>query len=156
MPDDAPTLTFNTASGPRESRMVFLPALELGAVRIEGLLVSVCDGCVNERTVGLLGHNVMREFFAQIDYKNQRMILIPRMAQSRPNRAYDIEPVVELKVDGAAEVLPHRLRQRLELLRAVQHHRRDLPGALDEDQVGHRHFFLRIMPAPGAVRAHSR
>jgi hypothetical protein len=110
VPADAPTLTFNTASGPRESRMVHLPALYLNDVRIEGLLVSVCDGCVNERTVGLLGHNVMREFFAQIDYKRQRMLLVPRIAHERPNRAYDIEPIVELEVQGAAEVWLGRVR----------------------------------------------
>jgi hypothetical protein len=110
VPPDAPTLTFNTASGPRESRMVHLPALALNGVRIDGLLVSVCDGCVNERTAGLLGHNVMREFFAQIDYKNQRMLLVPRIASERPNRAYDIEPIVDLGVDGAAEVWLGRVR----------------------------------------------
>lgn len=110
VPDDAPTLTFNTASGPRESRMVHLPALQLGQVTIPGLLVSVCDACVNERTEGLLGLNVMREFFVQMDYKNQRMQLLPRLSDDRPNRAYDIEPVVELKVEGAAEVWLGRVR----------------------------------------------
>jgi clan AA aspartic protease (TIGR02281 family) len=110
VPEDAPTLTFNTASGPRESRMVHLPALRLGQVTIPGLLVSVCDACVNERTEGLLGLNVMREFFVQMDYKNQRMQLLPRVAEATPNRAYDIEPVVELKVEGAAEVWLGRVR----------------------------------------------
>lgn len=110
VPADAPTLTFNTASGPRESRMVHLPELRLGQVRIPGLLVSVCDACVNERTEGLLGLNVMREFFVQMDYKNQRMQLLPRRSTSLPNRAYDIEPVVELKVEGAAEVWLGRVR----------------------------------------------
>lgn len=110
VPEDAPTLTFNTASGPRESRMVHLPALQLGQVTIPGLLVSVCDACVNERTEGLLGLNVMREFFVQMDYKNQRMQLLPRIAAPDPNRAYDIEPVVELKVEGAAEVWLGRVR----------------------------------------------
>lgn len=110
VPADAPTLTFNTASGPRESRMVHLPALSLGQVEIRGLLVSVCDACVNERTEGLLGLNVMREFFVQMDYKNQRMQLLPRVSVQRPNRAYDIEPVVELKVEGAAEVWLGRVR----------------------------------------------
>ncbi|MCA9706610.1 MAG: retroviral-like aspartic protease family protein [Myxococcales bacterium] len=110
VPEDAPTLTFNTASGPRESRMVHLPALQLGQVRIPGLLVSVCDACVNERTEGLLGLNVMREFFVQMDHKNQRMQLLPRVAEPHPNRAYDVEPVVELKVEGAAEVWLGRVR----------------------------------------------
>jgi len=110
VPDDAPILTFNTASGPRESHMVHLPALQLGQVTIPGLLVSVCDACVNERSEGLLGLNVMRAFFVQMDYKNQRMQLLPLLAETKPNRAYDIEPIVELKVEGAAEVWLRRVR----------------------------------------------
>lgn len=110
VPEDAPVLTFNTASGPRESRMIHLPSLWLGDVQIQGLLVSVCDGCVNDRHQGLLGHNVMREFFAQIDFKNQRMVLLPRIAQTKRNRWYDIEPMVELKVEGTAEVWLGRVR----------------------------------------------
>ncbi len=110
VPDAAPLLTFNTASGPRESRMVYLPSLWIGDVQIRGLLVSVCDGCVNERHHGLLGHNVMREFYAQIDFKNQRMVLLPRVPQARGNRAYDVEPVVDLKVEGTAEVWLGRVR----------------------------------------------
>jgi hypothetical protein len=103
-------LEFNTAAGPRLSKMVYLPAIELGEVRIEGLLVSVCDRCVNDGHSGLLGHNVMREFFAQIDYKNQRMMLVPRIPDAKPNRAYDVGPVVELEVEGPAEVWLGRVR----------------------------------------------
>jgi len=104
VPANAPTLTFNTASGPRESRMVYLPAIEIGRVKIEGMLVSVCDACVNERTEGLLGLNVMREFIVEMDYKNERMLLLPRVQAELANRAKDVEPVVQLKVEGPAEV----------------------------------------------------
>jgi hypothetical protein len=110
IPEDAPILTFNTASGRRESRMVYLPALRVGQVRVEGLLVSVCDGCVNEGHAGLLGQNVMRRFLANIDFQNGRMLLAPRIHQGRPNRAYDIEPVVEMKVEGTPEVWLGRVR----------------------------------------------
>lgn len=110
IPDDAPVLTFNTASGPRESRMVYLPAVRVGQVRIEGLLVSVCDGCVNKRHHGLLGQNVMRRFFVQMDFMSGRTLLIPRILDERPNRAYDIEPVVEMDLDGAPEIFLGRLR----------------------------------------------
>lgn len=110
VPADAPTLTFNTASGPRESRMVFLPGVRLGEVDINGMLVSVCDRCVNDRTKGLLGLNVMREFIVEMDAKHERMVLLPRLPPERPNRAKDIEPVVELDVDGAAEVWLGRVR----------------------------------------------
>jgi len=110
IPQDAPVLTFNTASGPRESRMVYLPAVRIGQVRVEGLLVSVCDGCVNKRHSGLLGQNVMRRFFVQIDFLTGRTLLVPRVLDERPNRAYDIEPVVDMDLDGAPEVWLGRIR----------------------------------------------
>ena len=110
VPSDAPTLQFNTASGPRESHMVFLPGLRLGDTVLEGLLVSVCDGCVNERTSGLLGLNVMREFLVQMDYQAERMHLIPRQHEGRPNRAYDIGPTVKLEVEGSPEIWLGRIR----------------------------------------------
>lgn len=110
IPEDAPVLTFNTASGPRESRMVYLPAVRIGQVRVEGLLVSVCDGCVNKRHFGLLGQNVMRRFFVEIDFLTGRTLLVPRVLDDRPNRAYDIEPVVEMDLDGAPEVWLGRIR----------------------------------------------
>ena len=100
IPDDAPVLEFDTAKGRRESRMVYLPALRLGQVRIEGLVVSVCDKCINGRHTGLLGQNVMRRFLARIDFQKGRMLLIPRAGASRPNRAYDIGPMVQLEVEG--------------------------------------------------------
>ncbi len=98
VPENAPTLKFNTASGPREGQMVYLPRIKLRNVEIKGLLVSVCDGCVNERSVGLLGLNVMREFIVNIDFPNH-IQLIPRPRTERPNRAYDINPTVELEVE---------------------------------------------------------
>lgn len=102
IPADAPILEFDTAKGRRESRMVYLPALRVGQVRIEGLVVSVCDKCINGRHTGLLGQNVMRRFLARIDFQGGRMLLVPRASETRPNRAYDIGPMVELEVDGDA------------------------------------------------------
>ena len=110
IPEDAPSLEFNTASGLRESRMVHLPALRLGDVRIPGLLVSVCDSCATERTGGLLGLNVMREFLVQMDYQGKRMRLLPRIHEGRPNRAYDIGPLLDLEVEGRPEIWLGRVR----------------------------------------------
>ncbi len=110
VPDDAPTLEFNTASGLRTSRMVHLPALRLGDARVAGLLVSVCDSCATERTGGLLGLNVMREFFVQMDYQGSRMQLVPRIHERQPNRAYDIEPVVDMQIEGRPEIWLGRIR----------------------------------------------
>lgn len=110
VPKDAPTLQFNTASGPRESRMVYLPALRLGGVELRGLLVSVCDGCANDRSQGLLGLNVMREFLVEMDYQAERMNLLPRPHAGRPNRAYDIGPAVQIEVEGSPEIWLGRIR----------------------------------------------
>ena len=109
VPDDAPTLHFTTASGPRESKMVYLPTLHLGGVSLEGLLVSVCDGCTNDRSEGLLGLNVIREFIVQMDYQSARMRLLPRIDE-RPNRAYDIGPAVGLEIEGRPEIWLGRVR----------------------------------------------
>jgi len=109
VPDDAPTLHFNTASGPRESKMVYLPALRLGDVELKGLLVSVCDGCTNDRSEGLLGLNVIREFLVQMDYQSARMRLLPRIDE-HPNRAYDIGPALGLEVEGRPEIWLGRVR----------------------------------------------
>lgn len=110
VPDDAPTLEFNTALGRRHSQMVFLPALTVGDVRIEGLLVSICDTCANESTAGLLGLNVMREFFVEMDYQGRTMQLLPRLHGGRPDRAYDIEPVITLEIEGKPEIWLGRIR----------------------------------------------
>ncbi len=110
VPSDAPSLQFNTASGPRESRMVFLPAIRLGEVRIPGLLVSVCDSCATDSAGGLLGLNVMREFLVQMDYQGSRMRLLPRIHESRPNRAYDIAPTLTMQVEGRPEIWLGRIR----------------------------------------------
>jgi hypothetical protein len=110
VPDDAPSLEFNTASGLRESRMVHLPALMLGDLRIPGLLVSVCDSCATERTGGLLGLNVMREFLVQMDYQGNRMRLVPRVHEGRANRAYDIGPTLTMQVEGRPEIWLGRIR----------------------------------------------
>ncbi|MFY0537015.1 retropepsin-like aspartic protease family protein [Nannocystis pusilla] len=110
VPADAPTLQFNTASGPRESRMVYLPKLRLGGIELEGLLVSVCDGCANDRSQGLLGLNVMREFLVEMDYQAERMKLLPRPHEGRANRAYDIYPAVQIEVEGSPEIWLGRIR----------------------------------------------
>jgi hypothetical protein len=110
VPSDAPSLQFNTASGPRESRMAYLPALRLGEVQIPGLLVSVCDSCATETAGGLLGLNVMREFLIQMDYQGSRMVLLPRIHEGRPNRAYDIAPMLTMEVEGRPEIWLGRIR----------------------------------------------
>lgn len=110
VPSDAPSLQFNTASGPRESRMVYLPALRVGEVQIPGLLVSVCDSCATDSAGGLLGLNVMREFLVQMDYQGSRMRLLPRIHEGRANRAYDIAPTLTMAIEGRPEIWLGRIR----------------------------------------------
>lgn len=110
VPSDAPSVQFNTASGPRESRMVYLPGIRLADVQIPGLLVSVCDSCATDSAGGLLGLNVMREFLVQMDYQGSRMRLLPRIHEGRPNRAYDIAPTLTMQVEGRPEIWLGRIR----------------------------------------------
>ncbi|HLT35871.1 MAG TPA: retropepsin-like aspartic protease [Enhygromyxa sp.] len=105
IPADAPRLEFDTAAGKRSDPMVQLPALKLGSVRIPSLAVSICDPCATRRGAGLLGLNVIREFVIQTDYQTSQMRLLPRVYPARPNRAYDIQPMLALDVDGVAQVL---------------------------------------------------
>jgi len=110
VPKDAPTLEFNTATGLRESRMIYLDSLAFAGITVNGILVSVCDSCATEHTSGLLGLNVMREFFVQMDYQDRQMQLIPRMHEGRPNRAYDIEPLVHMEIEDHPEIWLGRVR----------------------------------------------
>jgi hypothetical protein len=103
VPADAPVLEFNTATGLRQSKMAYLPMLHLGGIEIPGLLVSICDSCATEKTAGLLGLNVTRKEFVGI-LAEQEMRLVPRIHDGRPNRAYDIEPMVEKRVEGRSEI----------------------------------------------------
>jgi clan AA aspartic protease (TIGR02281 family) len=110
VPRDAPTLEFNTARGLGQSRMVYLPRLRLGDVELDGLLVSVCDTCATAQAGGLLGLNVIREFLVQMDYQGRRMELLPRLAEARSNRAYDVQPVVTMRIEGRPEIWLGRIR----------------------------------------------
>lgn len=110
VPSNAPSVQFNTASGPRESRMVYLPGVRLADVQIPGLLVSVCDSCATDSAGGLLGLNVMREFLVQMDYQGSRMRLLPRIHEGRPNRAYDIAPTLTMQIEGRPEIWLGRIR----------------------------------------------
>jgi hypothetical protein len=110
----SPTTRRPCSSTPRAARVraewCICPGCKLGDTELSGLLVSVCDGCANERTKGLLGLNVMREFFVQMDYQAERMHLIPRQHEGRANRAYDIGPTVKADVEGNPAIWLGRIR----------------------------------------------
>jgi hypothetical protein len=104
IPADAPRIEFHTAAGMRSVAMVQLSGLTVGPVRIPNLAVSICDPCATERGAGLLGLNVIREFVVQTDYQASQMRLLPRAYEGRPNRAYDIQPMLEIAIDGPAQI----------------------------------------------------
>ncbi|MEM7154036.1 MAG: aspartyl protease family protein [Myxococcota bacterium] len=106
IPPDAPTLEFRMATGTFTHSLVRLPALEVGATRLEKVLVSVCDTCVEERAGidGLLGGNVIREFLVEMDYRDGNLVLLP-WTTVRDNRAGDLEVMVRLSVEGTPSML---------------------------------------------------
>lgn len=104
IPADAPRIEFHTAAGMRSVAMVQLPGLTIGPVRVPNLAVSICDPCATERGAGLLGLNVIREFVVQTDYQSSQMRLLPRVYEGRANRAYDIQPMLEIAIDGPAQI----------------------------------------------------
>ncbi len=110
IPADAPELEFSTASGIRRSRMVVLDAIYIGDTRLEGLLVSVCDTCPSGRTDGLLGLNATRNFMLQLDYLSERLDMVPREQTKSPNRAYDMEPMLKMSIEGRPEIWLGRVR----------------------------------------------
>lgn len=104
IPSDAPRIEFHTAAGMRSVAMVQLPGLTVGPVRVPKLAVSICDPCATDRGAGLLGLNVIREFVVQTDYQASQMHLLPRVYEGRANRAYDIQPMLEIAIDGPAQI----------------------------------------------------
>jgi clan AA aspartic protease (TIGR02281 family) len=115
VPDNAPTVEFNTASGLRVSRVVYLPALSIGGIEVPSLLVSVCDPCATDLAAGLLGLNVMREFVVQMDYQAHNIRLLPRVHEGEPDRAYDIRQVVNSRIRGRADIMLERVRWPVEI-----------------------------------------
>src|SRR5690606_8915067 len=115
VPDDAPTVQFSTAAGFQTSRVVYLPGLRVGELEVPALVVSVCDACATERAAGLLGLNVMREFVVQVDYQAQEIKLQPRVHDREADRAYDINSVTRLAMQGRAEIMIGRVRWMIEV-----------------------------------------
>ncbi|MBK8259761.1 MAG: hypothetical protein IPK80_00220 [Nannocystis sp.] len=86
-----------------------MPALRLGDVTLHDLLASVCDGCCQRPNGGLLRLNARSAGSSCADNSPARM---PRPAHdpARPNRAYDINPAVQLDIEGARRSGSGRVR----------------------------------------------
>lgn len=104
IPSAGPTVEFHTAAGMRSTPVVHVPGLRIGDVDVPGLSASICDPCATERGAGLLGLNVIREFVVQTDYQTSQMKLLPRVHESRINRAYDIQAMLDIAIEGQAQI----------------------------------------------------
>ncbi len=105
VPPAARSLTFATATGRREGRMLRLDALHIGPYVVRDVAVSVCDDCGGDGTAGLLGLSVLRRFEVRLDYIGGRLELLPREGASDGDRAYDVGALAEVSLDGNANIL---------------------------------------------------
>ncbi len=108
VPSDAPSLTVRTANGEREARVVLLDRVWIGGFAVEGVSVSVCDECSDDRTIGLLGLNVSGRFLVTVDQARKEIVLQPRAGAE--DRSVDISPWLDIRAqasrwpDGRVEV----------------------------------------------------
>lgn len=94
VPPDAPEVTVHTAGGERRTRLAMLERVWIGGMEVDGVTVSVCDDCVGEHAVGLLGLNVSGRFLATVDHRRQELLLQPQ--PDKGDRALDIGHWLEL------------------------------------------------------------
>jgi clan AA aspartic protease (TIGR02281 family) len=98
IPSDAPKMKVHTAAGPRETQVVLVPKLWVGGFEVEGVSVSVCDACVSDDAVGLLGLNVSERFLVTVDGAREEIVLSPR--KEATNRGSDVGPWVDLDAEA--------------------------------------------------------
>lgn len=105
---DAPTVTMHTAAGDRTARLVLLNQIWIGGFPVDGVTVSVCDACADEKAAGLLGLNVSGQFLVTLDTVRHELVLQPR--NGHPDRTLDVQPWVDISgnatrwPDGRSEV----------------------------------------------------
>jgi clan AA aspartic protease (TIGR02281 family) len=105
---ESPTVTMHTAAGERTARLVLLDQIWIGGFPVDGVTVSVCDACADERSSGLLGLNVSGQFLVTLDTVRHELVLQPRTG--KPDRTLDVQPWVDIQgnatrwPDGRAEV----------------------------------------------------
>ncbi len=110
VPDDAPRHVVHTAAGPRETALVYLPALRIGGVELAGLSASICDACVQPHAQGLLGLNVMRGFVSHLDHGAGRLVLEPATGPHATDRTRDIAELVELSLGHEPQIWAGHIR----------------------------------------------
>ncbi len=77
VPDDAPSVTMQTAGGEREARLVLLDSVWVSGFEVKGVTVAVCEPCAGDDTEGLLGLNVTGQFQVTLDPTRKELVLSP-------------------------------------------------------------------------------
>ena len=83
VPKDAPKMSVHTAAGPRETQVVLVDKVWVGGFEVEGVSIAVCDACVSDEAVGLLGLNVSERFLVTVDGAREELVLAPRAGARR-------------------------------------------------------------------------
>jgi hypothetical protein len=76
IPPDAPTIQLQTANGVRSSPLLLLDRLWLGGFSVEGVTISVCEGCGD--LSGLIGLNVSSMFRVEVDQQARELTFHPK------------------------------------------------------------------------------
>jgi len=71
----SPRVTLQTANGAIEADLVLVDAIWLGDSPVEWVTVAICDSCVHEPAVGLLGLNVSQRFHVSLDHERKTIDL---------------------------------------------------------------------------------
>ncbi len=101
VPSDAPTITFQTATGDATSAIVVVDRLWVGGLEVPGVTVAVCDACASPGAqAGLLGLNVSGRFLLTLDTVRREVVLTPRA--DGPQAALDARPWVDLDARGTS------------------------------------------------------
>ncbi len=107
VPEDAQTITLNTANGEVEAPIVLLERVWLGGFPVEGVTVAVCADCAGEDHEGLLGLNVSGQFSVTLEPGRNEMLLKPAEGT---NRTMDLAHWMQISAmtwrypDGRVEV----------------------------------------------------
>ena len=108
VPNDAPEIKLRTANGERSARLVQVPEIWVGGMRVAPVTIGVCEECADERVAGLLGLNVSGLFLVTLDTVRKEVVL--RAREGEPDRVVDVamwlglEAMATIFPDGRVEV----------------------------------------------------
>ncbi len=148
VPKDAPSITFQTATGASTSQLAVVDRIWLGGFEVPGATVAICDACTSGgEHAGLLGLNVSSRFLITLDTARKEVILEPRDDEGPAQ--LDVRPWLDLA--GQGKTWPDG-RTEVEVT-ATNNAARDLSLAVVEVRCHDDRYELRMGPfAPGEKR----